>query len=120
MDNSEIIKLANKKAKGKRPFFLDDPAVERVLSVTMAIATELAVTRERLDTVERLLEQKKPITKKNIDNYLATDEIAKERQEWQSDYIARILRIFHQEIDAAREKDTDKESEKLADDQLKK
>ena len=124
MDNSEVIKLANQKAKGKRPFFLDDPAVERVLSVTMAMATELAVTRERLDTVERLLEQKKSITKKNIDNYVPTDEIAKERQEWQSDYIARILRIFHQEISAAQknntEKDTEKDSEKLADYQLEK
>ena len=62
MADIDINKLANAKSKGKRPYFFDDPAVERVLSITMAVATELAVTRERLDTVERLLEERVPVT----------------------------------------------------------
>ena len=49
MNEIDVNKLANAKAKGKRPYFFDDPAVERVLSITMAVATELAVNRERLD-----------------------------------------------------------------------
>ena len=51
------IALAGAKPKGKRPYFFDDPAVERVLAITMAVVQELAVTRERLDTIERLLEK---------------------------------------------------------------
>ena len=104
MEESEIIKLANSKAKGKRPFFYKDTAVERVLSVTMAIATELAVTRDRLDTVERLLENEVPVTKKSIDSYAPDDEILKERQQWQANYISRILRIFQQENEGVEAK----------------
>ena len=37
---------ANRRAKGKRPRFISDPAVERVLSITMAIAGELSVARK--------------------------------------------------------------------------
>ncbi|MAI06544.1 MAG: hypothetical protein CBC47_05395 [Alphaproteobacteria bacterium TMED87] len=114
MEESEIIKLANSKAKGKRPFFYKDTAVERVLSVTMAIATELAVTRDRLDTVERLLENEVPVTKKSIDSYAPDDEILKERQQWQANYISRILRIFQQENEGV-EDISEKSSEELAD-----
>ena len=37
---------ANRRAKGKRPHFINDPAVERVLSITMAIEGELSVARK--------------------------------------------------------------------------
>ena len=40
----DYIKLAGNKAKGQRPYFFADPAVERVLNITMAVAGELAVT----------------------------------------------------------------------------
>ena len=40
MTSFDVNALANAKAKGKRPYFFDDPAVERVLGVTMAVAGE--------------------------------------------------------------------------------
>ncbi len=43
MTQLDVNALANAKAKGKRPYFFDDPAVERVLAITMAVAGELAV-----------------------------------------------------------------------------
>jgi hypothetical protein len=115
MSKLDVNKLANAKAKGKRPYFFDDPAVERVFSITMAVATELAVTRERLDTVERLLENGIPVTKDNIDSYRPDDDAAKERQQWHADYISRILRIVHQELEAVENKSMNIDPEKLAD-----
>ena len=56
--------------------------------------------RERLDTVERLLEAGTPVTKANIDAFHPDDDAARERQEWHAAYIARILRIVHQELEA--------------------
>ena len=47
--------LAGAKAKGKRPWFLDEPDIERVMNITLALMQEVSVLRERLDTVERLL-----------------------------------------------------------------
>ena len=55
MKEIDYITLASNKPKGKRPYFFDDPAVERVLNITMAVASELAVARERVDTLEMRL-----------------------------------------------------------------
>ena len=92
------LKLAGAKPKGKRPYFLKDPDTERVLAVTMAVAQELAVMRERLDTIERLLESK-GISQKDIDAFEPTKTQAEQRGAWTQEYLARILRIYQQEIE---------------------
>jgi hypothetical protein len=94
------INQAGAKPKGKRPYFFDDPAVERVLAITMAVSQEVAVVRERLDTIERLLEAKGSLTRADIDNYAPGPEAATERAEWTRAYIARVLRIVQQELEA--------------------
>ncbi|MEN9610213.1 MAG: hypothetical protein RLZZ628_1027 [Bacteroidota bacterium] len=98
--NINDIILASNKSKGKRPYFLDDAAVERVLNITMAVAQELAVTRERLDTLERLLEKKGIIYQADIEAFTPTEAQAQERQRLHATYIARILRIVQQEVEA--------------------
>lgn len=92
------LKLAGAKPKGKRPFFLKDPDVERVLAVTMAVAQELAVMRERLDTVERLLETK-GVSRSDIETFTPTKAQAEQRGAWTQEYLARILRIYQQDIE---------------------
>jgi hypothetical protein len=98
--NINDIILASNKSKGKRPYFLDDAAVERVLNITMAVAQELAVTRERLDTLERLLEKKGILYQADIESFTPTEAQAQERQRLHATYIARILRIVQQEAEA--------------------
>ncbi len=109
MSTLDIFALANKKAKGKRPNFLDDPAVERVLSITLAVAGELAVMRERLDTIERLLQSGQPVTQDAIDRFEPSMEEARERAMWQQEYLSRIFRIVQQELEALDSDDTSSE-----------
>ena len=92
------LKLAGAKPKGKRPYFLKDQDSERILAVTMAVVQELAVMRERLDTVECLLEAK-GISKADIDAFIPTKAQAEERGAWTQEYLARVLRIYQQEIE---------------------
>lgn len=99
MSKIDPLKHAGAKPKGKRPYFLKDPDVERVLAVTMAIAQELAVMRERMDTIERVLEDKGTLTRDDIENYTPAKPIAEERGAWTQEYLARILRIYQQEIE---------------------
>jgi polyhydroxyalkanoate synthesis regulator phasin len=107
--------LSSNKAKGKRPYFLEDPAVERVLNITMAVAQELAVTHERLDTIERLLERKGLLNRDEIEAFVPTDEQAEERQRWHATYIARVLRIVQQELEALQqEPDANRTMEDIA------
>jgi hypothetical protein len=90
---------ASAKPAGTRPYFLT-PEVERVMAITMAIAQELAVTRERLDTLERLLEAKQLVGRHEIETFEPAPEDAAERGLWTQEYLARILRIVQQEGEA--------------------
>ena len=105
MGKLDPLQLAGQKAKGKRPNFLKDPDVERVLAITMAVAQELAVMHERMDTIERLLDDKGTITRADIENYAPPKDIADERGAWTQEYLARILRIYQQDIEAIERKD---------------
>ncbi|MFN7220589.1 MAG: hypothetical protein ACK5UX_08115 [Burkholderiales bacterium] len=96
----DYIALSGAKPRGKRPYFFEDPAVERVLAITMAVAQEVAVLHERVDTLERLLEQKTNFKRADIDSYQPDPEAATARAEWSRMYIARVLRIVQQELEA--------------------
>jgi hypothetical protein len=90
---------ASAKPAGKRPYFLA-PEVERVLAITMAVAQELAVTRERLDTLERILAAKQVVGRDEIETFAPTKQESAERGLWTQEYLTRILRIVQQEGEA--------------------
>lgn len=110
------ILMAGNKSKGARPYFFDDPAVERVLNITMAVATEVAVLRERLDTIERILSEKDILHKAEIDAFVPDDKTAEERQLWHARYSARILRIVQQELEALAQPENNQPMQEIADD----
>lgn len=101
--SSDIYTLANAKAKGKRPQYYENPESDRLMAILMAVAGELAVARERVDTLERLLEAKGVLSKSDVDSFEPSREQAQERGKWQQEYIARILRIVQQEREAITE-----------------
>jgi hypothetical protein len=94
------IARAGTRAKGKRPNTLQDFADERTLGILMAVAGEVAVLKERLDTVERLLDSKGSISRADIEAYAATGEAAYERALASKEYVARIMRPMQQEMEA--------------------
>jgi hypothetical protein len=91
---------ASAKPAGKRPYFMD-PAVERVLAITMAVAQELAVARERIDTLERLLERQGVLARAAIEDFTPTPAEDVARGTWMQEYLDRVLRIVQQEGEAA-------------------
>lgn len=114
MSDIDPLKLAGAKAKGKRPWFFEDADVERVMNITLALMQEVAVVRERLDTVERLLERDGTVTRDAIEAYTPSKSEADERGLMMQEYIARCLRILQQDREAiARGKEAS--SEEVAD-----
>jgi hypothetical protein len=91
---------ASAKPAGRRPYFLH-PEVERVLAITMAVAQELAVARERIDTLERLLERQGLLRRADIDGFAPSKVEAAERGLWMQEYLTRVLRIVQQEGEAS-------------------
>lgn len=100
MSVADAIAQAGAKAAGKRPYFLDSE-VETVLAITMAVAQELAVARQRIDTLERLLEGKQLVTRQEVETFAPDSAAAVERALANQEYIARILRIVQQRNEAA-------------------
>lgn len=88
------------KPKGKRPDFLGNRNDERLLSMLMALVGEVSVIRERLDTVERLLDAKGTICRADIEGYAPDLETGLERNRIIREYIARIMRGPQQELEA--------------------
>lgn len=94
------ISQAGTRAKGKRPYFFKDADVERLLGIVMAVAMENAVTRQRLDALERLVEQKGLLTRAELEQFAPDRDAEAERTLWMKEYIARVLRMVQQETEA--------------------
>lgn len=105
MSGYDPLAQAGNKAKGKRPWFFEDREAERVMNIVMALAQEVSVMRMRLDTVERLLEEKGSLTRADIDAFAPDKAQAAERGAWNQEFIARILRIVQQENEAVEATD---------------
>ena len=99
MSIEAAIRESGAKAAGKRPWFLDED-VETVLAITLSVSQELAVSRQRVDTLERLLEEKGVLTREEIDSYAPDKKAAEERGLWTQEYLARVLRILQQRGEA--------------------
>lgn len=99
------IARAGKRAKGRRPDYFDDPATDRLLSMLLALVGEVSVLRERLDTVERLLEAKGTLRRVNIEHYVPDRGAGEERGLATKAYIARVMRGLQQEVEAMQNPD---------------
>jgi hypothetical protein len=86
-------------AKGKRPQYFSDPAIDKLLWITLTLCEELSVTRDRLDTVERLLDKRKVVKRIDIDHYRPDAAAAAERSKRRTAYIDRFMRAVQAELE---------------------
>lgn len=99
MSIADAIAEAGAKPAGKRPFFLDTE-IETVLAITMSLVQEVSVSRQRVDTLERLLEDKGILRREEIETFTPAPHVAVERSLATQEYIARVLRIIQQRNEA--------------------
>ncbi|AHE54456.1 hypothetical protein [Sphingomonas sanxanigenens] len=92
LPSADQVKLP-RSSKGRRPRFFEDPAIDQVMTFFLELMTEVAVVRERLDTVERLLETKSSITRADIEAYRADEAVEAERLAWRNAYVQRVMRM---------------------------
>ena len=79
--------------KGKRPSFFTDPANDQLMTFILELTTEVAVLRERQDTVERLLDEKGTVSRSDIESYQPDEAVEAERVQWRQAYLDRVLRL---------------------------
>jgi hypothetical protein len=89
------------KAKGERPVYLQDRTTDNILAIVLALAGEMVVMRERLDTAERLLGDAG--LKERIDSYRPTSAVLAEREAWRAQFIDIVMRPIQQEYEGLEE-----------------
>lgn len=85
-------------AKGKKPQYFSDPAIDKLLWITMSLIGELSVTRDRLDTLERLLASSKVVRLEDIESYVPSSDVEAAREQRRQAYLARVLRAVEAEL----------------------
>ncbi len=113
LDSAQAALLANAKAKGKRPEYFKDSMAENHFSISMSLVAELAVARERIDTLERILMSKGLLDLEEIEDYIPDAQAAQERQLAQVEYSARIFRAIQQELERLNDTE-DKSMDEMA------
>jgi len=85
--------------KGRKPQYFSDPAIDKLLSMTMTLVAELSVARDRIDTLERLLEKHRVFKASDVDGYVPTPDVEAARDARRATYIARVLRAMQSELE---------------------
>ncbi len=97
MSSGEETPRLRRTARGKRPRYFSDPATDRLLGMLMTLIGEVSVLRDRLDSVERLIERGDPFTREDIENFLPGKQAEAEREATRQRYIERVMRVIQNE-----------------------
>jgi len=81
-------------AKGKRPSFHREQGVDQLFGIVAALAAELWSARERIDTLERLLEQARAIPAGAVERYEPDPDVTAARQAEREAFIQRVFQVL--------------------------
>ncbi|MDW8260300.1 MAG: hypothetical protein RML32_12740 [Gammaproteobacteria bacterium] len=81
--------------------------------MTVSLMEELSVTRDRLDTVERLLERKRVLRRADIENYQAPAPAQQERAARRAAFVERVMRVVQAELEEVTRADMPQSTEEI-------
>jgi hypothetical protein len=87
-----------RRAKGKRSIYLENAQTDKLFAMVLALAGEVSVLRERLDTIEHLAYEKGLLSIAEIEAYQPDEETAQQREKWRQEYLARVLGVLQEEV----------------------
>ena len=86
-------------AKGKKPIYLDERSIDNLMAMIMTLTQEISVLRDRLDTIEKLLANKKTITLEDIETFEPDDDLVEERRDRRQMLLKRVLLPIDKELE---------------------
>ncbi len=90
-------------AKGKKPQYFADPATDKLLSMVLELTQELSVSRDRIDTLERLIDRAGLFPASAVETYLPSPDEAEERATRRAAMLRRVFRATEKEINDIKE-----------------
>ena len=88
-------------AKGKKPQYFSDPAIDKLLWMTMTLMEELSVARDRIDTLERLLDGRGVLRQEEIEGFSPDEDARAERASRRAGFVDRMMRAAQAELSAS-------------------
>lgn len=82
--------------KGRRAQFYDDPAIDQLMAIAAALTAEVSVAFERIDTLERLLEQAGVTSHDAVEAFRPDESLAAERLVRREQLIERVFQVLSQ------------------------
>ncbi len=86
-------------AKGKKPIYLDERSIDNLMAMIMTLTQEISVLRDRIDTIEKLLENNKAISIEDIETFEPDDRLIKERKDRRQMLLKRVLLPIDKELE---------------------
>lgn len=87
--------------RGGRPFFFSDPAIDKVLNMTITLASEVWALRERLGALEAVQVRQGSLSPTEIDDYEFTPEQEERMGAERREFIENLFRVLQEQVDAA-------------------
>jgi hypothetical protein len=98
--NEETTKPRPRKAAGpERPSYFNTGDVDRVMAILLALVSEVAAVRERLDTHERLADVGRLPGVTQVEAYVADEDAEAAREAWRDAYIRRLFRVITEDVE---------------------
>jgi hypothetical protein len=85
--------------KGRRPQFFEDVETDRLQGMMMAMATEMAMLYERVDTLERVAARKGIVLTDELQRFEPDETVQSEREAWRQKFLARLFYLYREELD---------------------
>lgn len=101
MSNAGQRKPMRRTIRGGRPFFFSDPAIDKVLNMTITLASEVWALRERLSALEGVQIRQGALSATDIDDYEFTPEQEQRLGEQRREFIENLFRVLQETVEAA-------------------
>jgi len=88
--------------KGTRAQFYDDPAIDQLMAIVAALTAEVSVAFERIETLERLLEQGGALDRAAVEAYRPGEAESAERFRKREELIQRVFQVLSQYEDRGK------------------
>jgi regulator of replication initiation timing len=104
---NKIKKSMPVQAKGKRPQFLTAPGLDKAISIITGLVGEVSVLHDELDTLRKVLIEKKIIDSESLQAYQQNDQTRQERENWRELFLENVFRVVEQDVSSMEDKQKD-------------
>jgi hypothetical protein len=92
-----------RKAAGPdRQTYFNEADIDRVMAILLALVSEVASIRDRLDAHERIADVGAPPSVQAVEGYVPDPAAEADREAWRDAYIRRLFRVITEDVEALK------------------